>query len=82
MRNAIYMSSVFLLLMILYCNFLLFLGFCQQGWPERTLSLVFLAGGLKGFNEPTWYCVIGVMTLRTKPLEGDAMLVAECRSPP
>ena len=72
-----------LLLMTLHYNYLLFWDLRRQrGWPGRTFSLVSPAGGLKGFNEPTQYRSIGVRALRTKPLEGDAMLVAECRLPP
>ena len=69
-----------LLLMILHCDCLLFLGLRRQrGWPGRTLSFISLAGGLKGFNEPTQYRSIDVKASRTKPLERDALLVAECR---
>ena len=72
-----------LLLMILHCNYLLFWDLRrQQGWPGRTLSFTSPEGGLKGFNELAQYRTIDVRTSRTKPLEGDAMLVAEYRPPP
>ena len=68
-------------LMIPQCDCLLF-RILPAGLAWGTLSLVSPAGGLKGFNETIQYREVVVMPSMTKPLEGDAMLVAECRLPP